>query len=158
MSRQIELLVCLITAALLPAQVVERKTITLEGARKLAAAAEAEALKNNWKVAIAVVDEGGHLVYFQRMHEVQTASADIAIQKARSAAAYRRPTKAFQDSLVGGRMAVLRIPGAMPFDGGLPLMVEGQFVGGLGVSGNTSGEQDAIAARAAVERSGFASK
>lgn len=141
----------LLPAMNLGAQVAERKTLTLEGAKKIAAAAEAEAAKNKWQVAIAIVDESGHLVYFQRTHEVQTASADLAIQKARSAAAYRRPTRAFQDSLVGGRMAVLRIPGAMPFLGGLPIVSGNQIVGALGVSGNTTGEQDEQVGKAGLE-------
>lgn len=137
-------------ALVLSAQVAERKTITLEGAKKIAAAAEAEAAKNKWQVAVAIVDEGGHLVYFQRGHEVQTASIEIALQKARSAASFKRPTKAFQDALAGGRQAVLRIPGAMPFLGGLPVQSGGQVIGAIGVSGNTSGEQDEQVAQAAL--------
>jgi uncharacterized protein GlcG (DUF336 family) len=131
-------------------QTVDRKTLTLDGARRLAAAAEAEARKNNLHVAIAVVDEGGNLLYFQRTHEAQTASVELAIAKARSAAAFRRPTKTFQDALAGGRTAVLKIPGAMPFLGGLPVTAAGQVAGAIGVSGNTTGEQDEQVAQAAL--------
>ncbi len=141
----------MLAAGIASPQTAERKTITLEGAKKLAAAAEAQAGKSKLQVAIAIVDEGGHLLYFQRAHEAQTASVDLAIEKARSAAAFKRPTKVFQDSLVGGRMAVLRIPGAMPFLGGLPVMSGNQMIGALGVSGNTTGDQDEEIARAALE-------
>ncbi|MGH8701493.1 MAG: GlcG/HbpS family heme-binding protein [Burkholderiales bacterium] len=99
------------------AQLAEKKTLTLEAAKKMAAAAEAEAKKNNWRMIIAIVDDGGHLVYLQRLDEGQTASVDLAVQKARSAAAYKRPTKVFEDALVGGRQAILGLSGAVPLDG-----------------------------------------
>lgn len=128
----------------------QRRTLTLEAARKIAVAAEAEARRNNWNVVIAIVDEGGHPVYLARMDGVQLASVEVALRKARAAALYRRPTKAFEDQLAGGRQAVLALPGAVPFEGGLPIAVEGEVIGGIGVSGVT-GQQDAQIARAGLE-------
>jgi len=132
------------------AQLTQRKALTLEAARKIAAAAEAEARKNNWNVVIAIVDDGGHLIYLQRMDNVQIASIEIALRKARSAALFRRPTKAFEDQLVGGRQAVLALPGAMPFEGGLPIVADGQVIGAIGVSGVTA-QQDGQIAKAGVD-------
>ncbi len=128
----------------------ESRTLTLEAARKVAAAAEAEARRNNWNVVIAVVDAAGYLVYLERMDGVQLASIEIAIRKARSAALFRRPTKAFEEQLVGGRQAVLALPGAMPFEGGLPIVADGQVIGAIGVSGVTS-QQDGQIAKAGVD-------
>lgn len=139
-----------LAASLPAAQLAERKALTLEAARKVAAAAEAEARKNNWNVVIAVVDEGGHLIYLQRMDGVQIASIEIALLKARSAALYRRPTKTFEDQLAGGRQAILALPGAAPFEGGLPILADGQVVGAIGVSGVTA-QQDGQIAKAGVD-------
>jgi len=138
------------TAAWSQAPLGQRKTLTLEAARKIAAAAEAEARKNNWNVVIAIVDEAGYLVYLQRMDGVQLASIEIAQGKARSAALFRRPTKAFEDQLVGGRQAILALPGAMPFEGGLPIVVDGEVIGAIGVSGVTA-QQDGQIAKAGVD-------
>lgn len=142
------LLVLAATAA--AAQFADKKVLTLEGAKKIAAAAEAEAKKNKWNVVIAIVDEGGYLVYLQRMDDVQTASIEIALKKAQSAAAFRRPTKAFEDQLVGGRAAILKLPGAMPFEGGLPVVVDGKVIGAIGVSGVTA-QQDGQIAKAGLD-------
>ncbi len=139
-----------LTAGAPAAQLAERKALTLEAARKIAAAAEAEARKNNWNVVIAIVDEGGYLVYLERMDNVQIASIEIALRKARSAALFRRPTKVFEDQLAGGRQAVLALPGAMPFEGGLPIVADGQVIGAIGVSGVTA-QQDGQIARAGVD-------
>lgn len=139
-----------LAAPCLRGQTADRKTLTLDGAKKLAVAAEAEARKNNWQVAVAVVDEGGNLLYFQRTHEVQTASIEIALAKARSAAAFKRSTRTFQDALVGGRMAILRLPGAMPFLGGMPVTAGEHLAGAIGISGNTTGDQDEQVAKAAL--------
>ena len=118
--------------------------ITLEQARKAMVAAEAEARKNNWPVAIAIVDTAGNLVLFQRIDNTQTASVQVAIDKSVSAAIYRRPTKVFQDLLAKGaegwRLPSLR--GASMVDGGVPVVIEGRIVGGIGVSG-VAGNQDA---------------
>ena len=127
------------------AQLADKKVLTLEGAKKVAAAAEGEAKKNNWNVVIAVVDDGGHLVYLQRIDGTQTGSIDVAIQKARTAQAFKRPTKVFEDAIAGGCNALLALHGALPLEGGLPIMVGGQMVGAIGVSGVKSTEDGQIA-------------
>ncbi|MGC8792395.1 MAG: GlcG/HbpS family heme-binding protein [Bryobacteraceae bacterium] len=137
-------------AAAAQAPLAQRKALTLEAARKIAAAAEAEARRNNWRVVITVVDEGGYPVYLARMDGVQLASIEIALRKARSAALFRRPTKAFEDQLAGGRQAVLALPGALPFEGGLPIVVDGEVIGAIGVSGVAS-QQDGQIAKAGVD-------
>jgi glc operon protein GlcG len=126
-------------------------SISLDAAKKLAAAAAAEAHKNGWFMAIAVVDPAGKLVYYEKIDNTQLASADVAIEKARSAALYKRPTKAFQDALAKGaeNWRVLRLEGAVPVEGGVPIVVEGKLVGAIGVSGDMS-EHDAQCANAAV--------
>ncbi len=118
--------------------------IALEQARKAATAALAEAAKNKWTMVAAVVDPGGNLVYYEKMDNTQLASANVAIDKARSAATYKRPTKAFQDALAAGGagLRILRLPGAMPLEGGIPLLSDGKIVGAIGLSGDTS-EHDA---------------
>ena len=127
------------------AQLADKKVLTLEGAKKVAAAAETEARKNNWNVVIAVVDDGGHLVYLQRIDGTQTGSIDVAIQKARTAQAFKRSTKVFEDAIAGGRNAILALTGALPLEGGLPIVVGGQVVGAIGVSGVKSTEDGQIA-------------
>jgi glc operon protein GlcG len=127
------------------AQLADKKVLTLEGAKKIAAAAEAEARKNSWNVVIAVVDDGGHLVYLQRIDGTQTGSIEVAIQKARTAQAFKRPTKVFEDAIAGGRNALIALHGALPLEGGLPIMVGGQLVGAIGVSGVKSTEDGQIA-------------
>ena len=131
------------------AQLAEKKVLTLAAAKKIAAAAEAEARKNNWSVVIAILDEGGHLLSLQRMDGVQIASIEIALKKAESAVLFKRPTKAFEDQLVGGRTAILKLPGAMPFEGGLPITAGEQVIGSIGVSGVTS-QQDGQIAKAGL--------
>jgi glc operon protein GlcG len=123
--------------------------IGVEAAQKAARAALAEGKKNGWTVAAAVVDAGGVLVYFERIDGTQSASSEVAQAKARSAAAFKRPTKAFEDALIGGRQAILSLPGAIPLDGGLPLLVGDKIVGAIGVSGATS-QQDGVCAAAGV--------
>jgi uncharacterized protein GlcG (DUF336 family) len=125
--------------------------ITLEQARKVMAAAEAEARKSNLNLSIAIVDTGGHMVLMQRMDGAFFASAQVARDKAWSAAAYRRPGKALQDRLAtgGAEIRILRLQGASPIEGGDPLLADGKVVGAIGVSGG-SGEQDGVVARAGV--------
>jgi glc operon protein GlcG len=144
------LVISLTLAASASAQLMDRKALTLDGAKKLAAAAEAEATKNNWRVVIAIVDDGGHLVYLQRIDETQTGSIDVAIAKARGAAAYKRPTKVFEDLVAGGRNALLTLPHSMPLEGGLPLVIDGKLVGAIGVSGVTA-QQDGQIAKAGAD-------
>ena len=127
-------------------------TINLEQARKAVAAGMVEARKNNWPVAIAVVDNAGMLVAYERMDNTQTASVQVSIDKAASAAMYRRSTKVFQDAVTGGGMGVrvLGLRGASPIEGGLTLMLDGKVIGGIGVSGVNS-DQDAVVAKAGVD-------
>src|SRR3977135_701947 len=127
------------------AQLEDKKVLTLAGPKKSAAGSEAEARKNNWNVVIAVVDDGGHLVYLQRIDGTQTGSIDVAIQKARTAQAFKRPTKVFEDAIAGGRNALIALHGALPLEGGLPIVVGGQLVGAIGVSGVKSTEDGQIA-------------
>ncbi len=126
--------------------------VSLEVAKKVAAPAIAEAIKNNWTVAVAVVDPSGTLVYYEKMDNTQIASAEVAVEKARTAAIYKRPTKALQDAVAGGGVGtrVLGLHNATPLEGGLPLVVEGKIVGAIGVSGGTS-DQDGQCAKAATE-------
>lgn len=119
-------------------------SIGLDAAKRAATAASAEARKNGWFMAIAVVDPAGTLVYYEKADTTQLGSAAVAIDKARSAALYKRPTKAFEDALAKGGVGlrVLALQGAVPVDGGVPLLVEGKIVGAIGVSGDLS-EHDA---------------
>lgn len=128
--------------------------VTLAVAKKVVAAAEAEAKKNGWTFVIAVVDTRGLLVMLERMDDTQTASIRVAIEKARTAAMFKRPSKAFEDALAGGRMAILRMPGATPIEGGVPLLKGGRIIGAIGVSGMTSAQdgQAALAGAAAIEK------
>jgi glc operon protein GlcG len=144
------LMVATFSGASLQAQLAAKKSLTLDAVKKIAAAAEAEAKKNNWNVVIAILDDGGHLLYLQRMDNVQIGSVYVAQQKAESAVKFRRPTKVFEDAVSGGRHGVLKLEGSMPIEGGLPLMKDGQVVGAIGVSGVTS-QQDGIIAAAGVK-------
>ena len=123
--------------------------ISLENARKAAAPALAEARKQGWSMAVAIVDAAGTLVYFEKMDDTQNGSAQVCIAKARSAALFKRPTKDFQDTLAAGGegLRVLRLEGAMPVEGGLPLVVDGKIAGAIGLSGGTSA-QDGQCAKA----------
>jgi len=129
------------------------QAISVETARKLAATAAAEGKKNGWNVAVAIVDTAGDLVFFERMDNTQAASSIVAQEKARTAARFKRPTKAFEDAIAGGRQAILGLPGVTPLEGGLPLVIEGKIVGAIGVSGATS-PQDGVCAQAAADTLG----
>jgi uncharacterized protein GlcG (DUF336 family) len=126
--------------------------ISLENAKKAAVPALAEAAKNKWTVAVAIVDPGGNLVYYEKMDNTQIGSATVAIDKARSAALFKRPTKALQDTLAAGGegLRILRVQGAVPVEGGVPLVIDGKIVGAIGVSGATSA-QDAQCAKAGAD-------
>lgn len=132
------------------AQLSDRKALTLEAALKIAAAAEAEATKNNWNVSIAIVDEGGHLVLLHKRDNTQYGSIDISIQKAQTAAGFKRATKVFEDAIAGGRTAILGIEQVLPLEGGVPLVFNGQIVGAIGVSGVTA-QQDGVVAKAGAD-------
>lgn len=125
---------------------IYKPVLTLADAQRVAAAAEAEALRNEWRVVIAVVDDGGHLLYFQRSHDTQFGSVEIAMQKARAAVAFKRPTKATEEAVVGGRLNHLVLPGLLPAEGGVPLLRDNQVIGGLGISGVRSTQDGQIAA------------
>lgn len=116
--------------------------IAVEAAKKAAAAALAEAGRNSWAMAVAVVDPAGDLVYFERMDATQAGSTVVAIDKARSAARFKRPTKAFQDTLAAGGdgLRVLALTGAVPVEGGIPIVIGGKIVGAIGLSGGTSAQ------------------
>jgi glc operon protein GlcG len=122
-------------------------SITLAEAKQIADAALAPARENGWTMVIAIVDPGGHLVYLEKMDETQVGSVGIAEDKARSAAIFKRPTKVFQDRLASGGdgWLVLRLQGAIPVEGGLPIIVDGKLVGALGVSGGSSAEDEVCA-------------
>ena len=126
--------------------------ISLETAKKVAAPALAEAAKNNWTIAVAIVDPSGNLVYYEKMDNTQLGSANVSIDKARSAAQFKRPTLAFQDAVAKGGegLRVLALPGAIPLEGGIPLVVDGKIVGAIGASGMTSA-QDAQCAKAGAD-------
>ena len=127
-------------------------SIRLEPARRAAAAALAEARRNTWTMAVAIVDIAGELVYFEKMDDTQNGSVKVAVAKARSAALFKRPTKAFQDTLTAtpDGVRILGLDGAVPVEGGVPLVVDGLIVGAIGVSGGTS-QQDGVCAKAAVD-------
>jgi glc operon protein GlcG len=124
--------------------------ITLADARRVVQAAIADVERQNFPpMAVAVVDWAGHLVAFERVDSTQTASVTIAVEKARTAAAYRRPSKALEDVLAGGRNAILALPGALPIEGGVPIVREGRIIGAIGVSGGTA-QQDGVIAAAGI--------
>ena len=127
-------------------------SVTLDQARKIAALSVAEAAKNKWNMAIAIVDVAGDLVYFEKMDGTQVASVNIAQDKARSSVRFKRPTKAMQDVLAGGGAGIrfLALQGAIPVEGGLPLIIDGKIVGAIGASGGTS-DQDGLAAKAGAD-------
>jgi uncharacterized protein GlcG (DUF336 family) len=126
------------------------QSITLAQARPIAAAAIAEAWKNNWTIVVAIVDTGGHLVLLERMDRAQVASVEVAVGKARTANGFKRPTKAMEDAVLGGRTVVLAVPNAVPVEGGLPLVLDDRIVGAIGISGATS-QQDGIVAKAGAD-------
>ena len=127
----------------------QQTALSLDDAKRVAAAARVEAEKNGWAVVIAVVDDGGHLMYLERLDGCQKASSRIAEKKARTAILFKRPTKAIEDVVMEGRSVMMGLPGAVPLEGGLPLMKDGAFLGAIGVSGVQS-FQDGVIARAGV--------
>jgi glc operon protein GlcG len=131
-------------------QLASKTVLTLEAAKAISAAAEAEARKNGWSVSIAVLDDAARLVHLVRMDGAPPASVDVCQAKGRSAALFKRPTKVFSDAVGGGRVAIMALPGAVPVEGGVPLMSGGQCVGAVGVSGVTSEQDGAIGAAGAA--------
>lgn len=126
-------------------------SVTLENAKKAAAPAVAEAKKNHWNVAVAIVDTSGNLVYYEKMDNTQLGSANVAIDKARTAALFKRPSKSFEDAAATpGGARVLSLRGATAIEGGIPIVMDGKIVGAIGVSGATSA-QDAQCAKAGAD-------
>lgn len=128
------------------AQLAEQKVLTLAAVKQIMNAAEAEAVRNNWSVSIAIVDDHGELLAFRRMDGASIASVDISRGKARTAARMRRPTKAIEDALAAGRTAMLTVDGLVALQGGLPIVVDGVVIGAVGVSGVTSQQDEQVAA------------
>jgi glc operon protein GlcG len=126
--------------------------ISLENAKKAAAAAIAEAKKNDWRMALAVVDPNGTLVYYEKIDNTQIGSSQVAISKARSSALFKRPTKWFQDQVSkgGDGTRYLGLEGAVPLEGGVPIVMDGKIVGAIGMSGGTSA-QDAQCAQVGAD-------
>jgi glc operon protein GlcG len=121
------------------------KVITLEAAKKMVAAGEAEARKNGWNVAITVVDANGDLILFQKLDETQPGSIKVSQGKARTAALFKRPTKAMEEMIAGGKTAFLAIDGIVPIQGGVPVVADGKVIGAVGVSGVTSAQDEQVA-------------
>ena len=119
--------------------------ITLEAAKKMAAAGEAEARKNGWNVAIAIVDASGGLILFHKLDDTQPGSIAVAQAKARTAALFKRPTKAMEEAVAAGKQAFLAVEGIMPMQGGLPVIVDDKVIGAVGVSGVTSAQDEQVA-------------
>jgi glc operon protein GlcG len=150
-------ILCLLGTALLTLPVMAQDaprpgygtSVTTAAAKKIAAAVIAECAKNKWNIAVAVVDTHGLLLYFERMEDTQTVSSQIAIDKAKAAATYRRPTRAFVDAIAKAGPAVMTLPGVVASPGGVPLMVGGKVTGAVGVSGVT-GDQDEQCAKAGI--------
>lgn len=122
-----------------------RAVLTLEDCEKISKASFAEAQKNKWIVAVAILDDGGHLLHFARMDGATPANASIAVEKARTAAISRRSSGKWEEFVKGGRTAMIKMPGILPVQGGLPIMVDGHCIGSVGVSGVASHEDEQIA-------------
>jgi glc operon protein GlcG len=143
----------LATGTLARGQVMQKKTLNLDGAKRVIAAAQAEARKNNATGVVAVVDDGGNLIALERLDGTFAAGANISIGKARTAVLFKKPTKFFEDVIKNGRTAMVTIENFTPLQGGIPILVDGQVVGGVGVSGAASAQQDeelAIAGAASI--------
>jgi len=121
------------------------KVITLEAAKKMVAAGEVEAVKNGWNVAITVVDASGGLILFHKLDDTQPGSIQVSQGKARTSALFKRPTKAMEEMIAGGKTAFLAVDGITPIQGGLPVVVDGKVIGAIGVSGVTSAQDEQVA-------------
>ena len=142
-------------ATTVQAQLIEKTALTLEGAKKIAAVAEAKAKAEGARVVIAVVDEGGSLLLLERLDDTQVASVNVGIDKARTAAIYRRPSKVFEDQVKNGRVSALALHGAVALQGGVPIIIDGKVIGAIGVSGETPGQDEAIAIAGAAVATTF---
>ena len=146
----VALVVVTMSASVRADQLATKKTLTLAIAKQVAAASEAEAAKNKWMQVIAILDDGGNLIYLERMDDSQLGSLDVALEKAKSALYFKRPTKVFQDQVAAGGNNVLKLPNAIANEGGVPLMADGKVIGSIGISGATA-QQDGQVAAAAVD-------
>ena len=142
-------------ATTVQAQLIEKIALTLEGAKRIAAVAEAKAKAEGARVVIAVVDEGGSLLLLERLDDTQVASVNVGIDKARTAAIYRRPSKVFEDQVKNGRVSALALQGAVALQGGVPIIVGGKVIGAIGVSGETPGQDEDIAIAGAAVAASF---
>jgi glc operon protein GlcG len=142
-------LVLVAAVSLAAQQLGTKRTLTLAIAKQIAMASEKEALKNGWMMFITIIDDGGTVVYLERVDDAQIGSYEVSIEKAQTALKFRRPTKAFEDLVNSGRPAIIKLPGALPIEGGIPLMADGKVIGAIGVSGGSS-QQDAQVAQAGV--------
>jgi len=127
-----------------------RKTLSLADAKKIAAAASAKAVAEGWTVVIAVHDHGGHLIYLERADGTQLGSVIVAQEKSRTALMFKRPTKALEDTVLAGRVHMMSLPGITSVEGGLPLMLDGEILGSIGVSGVQSSQDGQVAAAGAA--------
>jgi len=139
------------------AQVADKKALTLDGAKKIASAAAAEARRNNEGGVIAIVDDGGNLMYLERLDNTFAAGANISIGKARTAALFKKPTRVFEEIIKNGRTAMVALADFTPLQGGVPLELNGQVIGGIGVSGAASQQQDEAVALAGAAALGTVS-
>jgi glc operon protein GlcG len=137
------------------AQLVEKTALTLDGAKKIAAVAESKAKAEGARVVIAVVDEGGALLLLERLDDTQVASVNVGIDKARTAAIYRRPSKVFEDQVKNGRVSALALHGAVALQGGVPIIIDGKVIGAIGVSGETPQQDEDIAIAGAAVAASF---
>lgn len=130
----------------MPLSLPTKKILTLEAARVAMAAAEAEAVKNNWRVVIAIVDDGGHAVLLQRLDHAQTSSIDTAVAKARAAVAWKRPSRLLEESVNNGRIAFLSVSQGMGLlQGAVPIEIDGAVIGAVGVSGVKASDDELVA-------------
>lgn len=142
---------CLTLPVFAAVKLDQKKALTIEAAKQIAAAAVRYATANNYKVGVAICDDGGHLLYLERMDDANPSSVDTSSSKAVSAVMYKQPTKNFADRLAQGETLVLKLPGVMPVEGGFPLVVEGKVIGAIGVGGAPKGQFDALIAQAGVD-------
>lgn len=122
-----------------------KRCLTLDVVKEIAAAAEAEAISNNWKVSIAIVDDGANLLYLERLDGAQISSADVALGKATTAMRYKRPSRALEEAVAGGRNALIAVHGITPLQGAVPIILEGDIIGAIGVSGVLPSQDEQIA-------------
>jgi glc operon protein GlcG len=155
MHHLITALIVLAMAGTVQAQLIDKLALTLEGAKRIAAAAEAKAKAAGARVVIAVVDDGGSLLLLERLDDTQVASVNVGIDKARTAAIFRRPSRTFEEQVKNGRVSALALHGAVALQGGVPIIVNGKVIGAIGVSGETSGQDEDIALAGAAIAASF---